>query len=281
MVAESNPTLLLFHTMIHMVTIKLSSSNYLLWTSQLLPLLESQELLKHVDGTLKPPPRFDPPNSQTPNPKYMMWKTTDQRLLSLLLSSLTKEAMAEVVRLFTSREVWLTLENTFSHRSKAREIHLKDDLQSMKRGPHSVSEFSRAFKALCNQFHAIGRPVDGMDKVHWFLRRLGAEFSSFSTAQMVVTPLPCFGDLVSKAESFEMFQKSLETSSLPTASFTATNRTSDRAHQKGPSSRNNSGRNGTNGSSNHGHGRNFSSQERRPRDVRFAEGHYADRCNQR
>ncbi|KAJ0102057.1 hypothetical protein Patl1_05000 [Pistacia atlantica] len=283
MATESNPTLLPFHTMIHLVTIKLSSSNYLLWTSQLLPLLESQELLKHVDGTLEPPPWFDPPNSQTPNPKYLTWKTTDQRLLNLLLSSLTEKAMAEVVGLSTSREVWLTLENTFSHRSKARKIRLKDDLQSMKRGPRSVSEFSRAFKALCNQVHAIGRPVDGTDKVHWFLRGLGTEFSSFSTAQMVVTPLPCFGDLISKAESFEMFQKSLETSSPPKTAFTATNRTSDRAHQKGPSSRNNCGRNGTNGSSNHGHGRNFSSQGRRPPQCQICrtEGHYTDRCNQR
>ncbi|KAJ0078138.1 hypothetical protein Patl1_37130 [Pistacia atlantica] len=169
MATESNPTLLPFNTMIYMVTIKLSSSNYLLWTSQLLPLLESQELLQHVNGTLKPPSRFDPPNFETPNPKYLAWKTTDQRLLSLLLSSLTEEAMVEVVSLSTSREVWLTLENTFSHRSKAREIRLKEDLQSMKRGPRSVSEYSRAFKALCHQLHAIGQPVDGTGKIHWFL----------------------------------------------------------------------------------------------------------------
>ena len=98
-----------------MVTIKLSSSNYLLWKSQLLPLLKSQELLGHVDGTLAPPPRFAPADSQMPNIKYLAWKNIDQRLLSLLLSSLTEEAMAEVVGLSTSREVWLALENTFSH----------------------------------------------------------------------------------------------------------------------------------------------------------------------
>ena len=57
MVAELSSALLPFNTLIHMVTIKLSSSNYLLWKSQLLPLLESQELIGHVDGTLEPPPR--------------------------------------------------------------------------------------------------------------------------------------------------------------------------------------------------------------------------------
>ena len=74
--------------------------------------------------------------------------------------------MAEVVELSTSREVWVALENTFSHHSKAREIRLKDDLQLMKRGTKFVSEYARAFKALCNQLHAIGRPVDGTDEVH-------------------------------------------------------------------------------------------------------------------
>ena len=183
-VENTSSTLLPFNTMIHMVTIKLSSSNYLLWKSQLLPFLESQELLGHVDGTLVPPPRFASTDSQTPNIKHLAWKKTDQRLLSLLLSSLMEEAMAEVVGLSTSREVWLALENTFSYRSKAREILLKDDLQLMRCGTRSVTEYARAFKALCDQLHAIGRPVDDTDKVHWFLCGLGSDFTSFSTAQM-------------------------------------------------------------------------------------------------
>ncbi|XP_039069807.1 uncharacterized protein LOC120216453 [Hibiscus syriacus] len=203
---NSSPTILPFNTMIHMVTIKLSSSKYLLWKSQLLPLLESQGLLGHVDGTLMPPPLFDPPTSQTPNNKYMAWKATDQRVLSLLLSSLTEEAMAEAVGLSISREVWTALENTFSHRSKARELRLKDDLQLMKRGTRFVTAYARAFKTLCDQLHAIGRPVDGTDKVHWFLRGLGPEFSSFFTAQMAQTPSPVFLILCLKQRVLKIFK---------------------------------------------------------------------------
>ncbi|KAL6344748.1 hypothetical protein AAG906_002654 [Vitis piasezkii] len=103
-VENTSSTILPFNTMIHMVTIKLSSSNYLLWKSQLLPLLESQELLGHVDGTLAPPPQFASANSQTPNIKHLAWKKTNQRILSLLPSSLTEEAMAEVMGLSTSCE---------------------------------------------------------------------------------------------------------------------------------------------------------------------------------
>ena len=256
-------TLLPFNTMIHMVTIKLSSYNYLLWKSQLLPFLESQGLLGQVDGTLVPPPLVDSPTSQTPSNKHLAWKAADQRLLSLFLSSFTEEAMAEAVGLSTSYEVWIALENTFSHCSKAREIRLKDDLQLMKRSTYPVTAYARAFKALCDQLHAIGRPVDGTDKVHWFLHGLGLDFSSFSTAQMAQTPLPCFFDLVSRAESFELFQKSLETS-VPSAAAFIANRTS--SHRGGGSSRHKRGRaHGSNNDfSSHGQGCATINQGRRP-----------------
>ena len=61
---------------------------------------------------------------------------------------------------------------------------LKDDLQLIKSATHPVTAYARAFKALCDQLHAIGHPIDGTDKVHWFLHGLGPDFSSFSIAHM-------------------------------------------------------------------------------------------------
>ena len=128
MAFESCYHLLPFNTLIHMITIKLSSSNYLLWKSQLLPLLESPDMLGYVDGTRVPPLHFEPETSSTLNTKYLVWKVADQWLLCLLLSSLTKEAIAVVVGLSIACDVWLALEDTFNHHSKARELRLKDDL---------------------------------------------------------------------------------------------------------------------------------------------------------
>ena len=153
--ASESSHLLPFNTLIHMITIKLSSSNYLLWKSQLLPLLESQDLLGYIDGTLVPPPCFEPATSTTLSTKYLAWKAADQRLLCLLLSSLTEEVIDVVVGLSTAREVWLALENTFSHHSKTRELRLKDDLQLLKRGTKPVAEYASTFKTLCDQLHAI------------------------------------------------------------------------------------------------------------------------------
>ena len=54
---------------------------------------------------------------------------------------------------------------------------------------------------------------------------------------MALPPIPCFADLVSKAESFELFQRSLESSDSTPTTFTATNR--GRTYGSHPASSNN------------------------------------------
>ena len=80
--------------------------------------------------------------------------------------------MTAVVGLSTARDVWIALETTFSHHSKACELRLKGDLQLMKHGTKLVAKYARAFKTICDQLHAIDRLVEDIDKVHWFLRGL-------------------------------------------------------------------------------------------------------------
>ena len=62
-----------FNIMIHMVTIKLSSTNYLFWRNQLFPFLQCQNLLSHVDGSVAAPPItiVSDSSSSQPNPKYV------------------------------------------------------------------------------------------------------------------------------------------------------------------------------------------------------------------
>ena len=50
-----SPVTLSLNTMVHMLTIKLTSSNYLLWRNQFVPLLASQELFGYLDGTIIAP----------------------------------------------------------------------------------------------------------------------------------------------------------------------------------------------------------------------------------
>jgi len=234
--SSSYPSLPL-NTMVHMLTIKLTSSNYLLWRNQFVPLLTSQELFGYLDGSIVAPCAVitDSSGVTKPNPAHNSWLHTDQMLLSLLLSSLTEESMSEVLGLRHSQKAWQALEVSFSHRSKTRELQLKDELQLMQRGSQSVAEFSRIFKGLCDQLAAIGRPVDDTDKVHWYLRALGPDYKIFSTTMISQHPLPSFSEIVPKALSHEIFAKSVSHS--PSNSVYYTQQTSRRSEPKRGKSR--------------------------------------------
>jgi hypothetical protein len=154
MASENSSSTLSFNTMVHMVTIKLSSTNFLLWRSQVVPLLQCQKLYGYVNGSTPMPSVATDPAA------HNIWKQFDQLVMSLLLSSLTEEALSITIGFTTSRDVWNSLETTFSQKSKVRELHL------VKHDSRSISEYSRIFKAHCDQLSAMRRPVEDTDKVH-------------------------------------------------------------------------------------------------------------------
>lgn len=59
------------NTMIHMETIKLTPTSYLLWCCQLVPLLESQDLMVYLDGSFPVLSiQIHQGTDQIPNPSY-------------------------------------------------------------------------------------------------------------------------------------------------------------------------------------------------------------------
>jgi alpha-N-arabinofuranosidase len=71
MASENSSSTLSFNTMVHMVTIKLSSTNFLLWRSQMVPLLQCQKLYGYVDGSIPMP------SASTDPAAYNIWKQFD------------------------------------------------------------------------------------------------------------------------------------------------------------------------------------------------------------
>ncbi|GFS35858.1 hypothetical protein Acr_00g0042540 [Actinidia rufa] len=131
--------------------------------------------------------------------------------------------MSEVLGLNHAHKAWTTLEAFFSHRSKTRELQLKDEFQLMHRGSKFVSDFSRLFKGICHQLADIGHPIDDLDKVHWFLRVLGPDYKIFSTTMLSQLLLPSFADIVPKALSHEIFERSLSQQSTTLAFYAQQN----------------------------------------------------------
>ncbi|GJU66919.1 putative RNA-directed DNA polymerase [Tanacetum coccineum] len=217
------------NTIIHMLTIKLGPSNYLLWKNQIIPILSYQNLLNHVDGTgITPPSTRREGDTTVDNPDYSAWVLADQKTVIILHASLSEEAVTLIVGLSTARQIWTALEAAYGNSSIERVYTIRDQLRLIQKGTKYVAEYGRLFKTLCDQLAAIGHPVDKSDQLHWFLCGLGPSFETFSTSIRSARPAPSFANLLARTESHEMFYQALHRSSSPTVAFTAT-------HQPPPS----------------------------------------------
>lgn len=188
MAVGDNHSSLSLNTLLHLLIIKHSSCNYLLWRNRILPLLSFQKLTGHIDGTLTAPPRTITPTTSSvvvslapiPNSDFIKWQENDKKALLIVQSSLTEEAMAEVLCLPTTFDVRTTLENAYSQDFVERVQTLRDSLRQLKKGASFVAGFGQKFKCICNLLPSIFHPVDDYDKSHGFLCGLGSSFEDFS-----------------------------------------------------------------------------------------------------
>ncbi|KAJ0701721.1 putative RNA-directed DNA polymerase [Helianthus annuus] len=208
------------HSLSHLINIKLNSTNYLPWEKQITPVLSYIGLVDHVDGSKSCPPKTISSNNETvSNPAFAAWKSADQKVLLLINSTLTEEAMSETIGHSTALSVWNALAAAYSHCSIERIHNLKDSLRNLQKGTGSVAEYGRKFKALSDQLASIGHPISDEDKRHWFLCGLGASFESFSTSQRTIRPAPAFQDLLANAENQELFVQKLHGPTTTEAAF--------------------------------------------------------------
>ncbi|CAL9013250.1 unnamed protein product, partial [Prunus brigantina] len=99
--------------LLNLVTIRLSDTNFLKWSFQLESVLQGYELFGYFDGSIVQPPKFaildeEGVTSQV-TAAYKEWLKTDKALLSLLIATLSDEALEYVIGTKTAREAWLNL----------------------------------------------------------------------------------------------------------------------------------------------------------------------------
>ncbi|GAV57564.1 UBN2_3 domain-containing protein [Cephalotus follicularis] len=138
----------------HFITIKLNHTNYLLWKTQLTPILKTYNLLDLVNGTEPCPPTTiinAKDNSPTPNPAYLSWCQRDQLVLSWINASLSESTLPLVVGKLTSTEAWNTLNKAFGSPSHTRILQLHMQLQNLKKNDSSISTYLQQAKYLADE----------------------------------------------------------------------------------------------------------------------------------
>jgi hypothetical protein len=92
--SSSNDPSLTLNSFIHMLSIKLGSTNYVLWKNHMVPILTYQNLIHHVDSlATATSPTIAQAEKLVDNPDYKAWTSVDQRTVIVLHASLRRKLL--------------------------------------------------------------------------------------------------------------------------------------------------------------------------------------------
>ncbi|OMO60201.1 hypothetical protein COLO4_33905 [Corchorus olitorius] len=147
-------------------------------------LIKSQDILGFLDGSITMTTRIHSPDGDTTNgtpPK-------------------------ENPKLDTAAKVWKALADSYASSTQEHEFALE---QKLHRHHHdrfsSMNEYIRVFKKICEEFAAIGKPLQDKDKVFTLLTGLGKDYEAFMTT-MLKPPCPTFYEFRLHLKSHEIIR---------------------------------------------------------------------------
>ena len=238
------------HTVGPHVPIKLTRENFLLWKTQIFPLLNYHDLAHIL--TQDPPisTQLDDHGGITVNPAYQTWHRQDQQVLSLIVTSLSESVISCVVGKNTAKEAWSALLKHCSSTNPSRIMHLHNRLHNTSKGTRSISDFDQDIQRICEELAAVGHPVQETVTIYAMLRGLGPSYSAFCAGISSNLTNLCLDDVIAQINSYDelmKFSNSMkDTGSIdfPPSANQAQTTSSDR------------GRGRNNGRNNQGRGRN-------------------------
>ncbi|CAN6586617.1 unnamed protein product [Malus baccata var. baccata] len=168
-----------------MLTIKLRDDNFAKWAFQFQSVLKGYKLFGHFDGTVGCPSKYavnsDTGITREITTEFLDWESTDMALISLLLATLTDEAMEYVLGCRTAFEAWSNLVERYASVSKSRVNHLKTELQTIQKGADNIDKYLLRLKNIRDQLMAAGETVSDNDIIIAGLAGLPKEYGVIRT----------------------------------------------------------------------------------------------------
>uniref|UniRef100_A0A2N9J182 Integrase catalytic domain-containing protein n=1 Tax=Fagus sylvatica TaxID=28930 RepID=A0A2N9J182_FAGSY len=182
------------------MSVKLDSTNFIVWKHQLSSILKAYSMIDYVDGTVPSPTQFltnaDGALTTTVNPEFQLRNTRDQGLLALINSTLSHSVLSMVVGHNSAEEVWKTLEHRFTSTSRANVLNLKIELHNLKKGNESISSYLQKVKNTRDKLVAVGTLIDNEKLLHIILKGLPREYGPFCSAIRTRNELVTFEEIM-------------------------------------------------------------------------------------
>lgn len=183
------------------ITPQLDVTNYLAWARAMRRALGSKNKFHFVDGTI-PVPSFNDLN-------YHAWERCNNLIHSWITNSVSSQIAQSIVFIENVSDVWNELKERFSKADRIRVSKLRSDINNLKQGSLSVSEYFASLKILWDELDSY-RPIPICtcplqcvclsmrnardfrleDQIMQFLTGLNDQFSIVQTQILLMEPLP-------------------------------------------------------------------------------------------
>ncbi|KAJ6371785.1 hypothetical protein OIU77_002160 [Salix suchowensis] len=183
-----SPISKLISTISASVNVKLDDANYLNWHFQLQLLLESNGIFGFVDGSNSCPAststEYGTHSSSSSSSvvecdAVVIWRMHDRAIMQLITATLSPIALSCAIGSTSSRELWTRLKEQFSNVSKTSIFQMKSDLQNIKKGADTISQYMLRIKEACDYLAAAGVHFADEDIVILALNGLPSEYNTF------------------------------------------------------------------------------------------------------
>jgi len=162
----------------HLLPVKLTSTNFLLWKTQFLPMICGCGLNHYIDGSEPAPPRVL--DGDKPNPAYKVWVRQDQLVLSWIVASVSESILPQLVGAETARAAWDKLVAAYAGGSKPLIRELKAQLHNLRRDNATIESYVQGAKVIADKLAALQHPVTNDDLVEFVLAGLGSAYRPFT-----------------------------------------------------------------------------------------------------
>ncbi|KAM1001536.1 hypothetical protein PS1_008017 [Malus domestica] len=173
-----SPITTLISTISTSVNVKLDNSNYLNWNFQIQLLLESNGIMGFVDGS-HPSPTESGSCTSAESDAFVVWKMHDRAIMQLITATLSPVALSCAIGSKSSQDVWIRLKEQFSTVSKTSIFQMKSNLQTIKKGSDSVSQYLHRIKEARDYLSAARVYFADEDIVILALNGLPSEYNTF------------------------------------------------------------------------------------------------------
>ncbi|KAF7830107.1 monoglyceride lipase [Senna tora] len=136
------------HTGLQLVSISLTSSNYMIWSRFMKTALKSKNKLGFVDGTC---PKPTDENSD----RFFQWSFADSTVTAWIVNSMSKDLAEAYVFTTSARRLWQTLEDKYGKAAKPQVFHIKKKLAAIKQNGESLAVYSTKLEKYWEELNSL------------------------------------------------------------------------------------------------------------------------------